>query len=69
MSSRYYSKEDNRHICIHSVFVSFQDPLNGLTPNTDVDIGIVTPSKKSIGSDEVIIDMHLHNHSDAVKRI
>ncbi|XP_026732951.1 excitatory amino acid transporter isoform X1 [Trichoplusia ni] len=45
------------------------DPLNGLTPNTDVDIGIVTPSKKSIGSDEVIIDMHLHNHSDAVKRI
>ncbi|XP_075974867.1 excitatory amino acid transporter 2 isoform X2 [Anticarsia gemmatalis] len=50
-----------------------QDPINGLTPNTDVDIGIVTPSKKSIGSDEVIIDMHLHNnhtnHIDSIKRI
>ncbi|CAB3220789.1 unnamed protein product [Arctia plantaginis] len=48
------------------------DSLNGLTPNTDVDIGIVTPSKKSIRSDEVIIDVHLqnnHNHSNHNERI
>ncbi|CAH0714681.1 unnamed protein product, partial [Brenthis ino] len=34
---------------------------NGLpTSNTEIEIGIVTPGKKSIASDDVIIDMHLH---------
>lgn len=49
------------------------DALNGLTPNTDADIGILTPSKKSIKSEdqsEVIIDMNLHNnHSDHMNSI
>ncbi|XP_061380449.1 excitatory amino acid transporter isoform X3 [Danaus plexippus] len=35
---------------------------NGLpTSNTELEIGIVTPGDKSIASDDVIIDMHLHN--------
>lgn len=60
---------------LKNIYLFFQEPLNGLTPNTDVDIDIVTPRKKSIGSDEVIIDMHLHNninhtnHIESIKRI
>ncbi|KAL0831594.1 hypothetical protein ABMA28_002377 [Loxostege sticticalis] len=42
---------------------------NGLTTiNTELDLGLVTPSRKSLASDDVIIDMHLTgNHS--VKRM
>lgn len=40
---------------------------NGLpTSNTEVEIGIVTPGKKSIISNDAIIDMHLHNENDRI---
>ncbi|XP_045768754.1 excitatory amino acid transporter isoform X2 [Maniola jurtina] len=40
---------------------------NGLpTSNTEVEIGIVTPGKKSIISDDAIIDMHLHNETNRI---
>lgn len=57
---------------VQNNYFKFQDPLSGLTPNTDVDIGIVTPSKKSLGFDEVIIDVNLqnnHNPSNHIERI
>ncbi|XP_026489449.1 excitatory amino acid transporter isoform X1 [Vanessa tameamea] len=40
---------------------------NGLpTSNTEVEIGIITPGKKSIASDDVIVDMHLHNNTNRI---
>ncbi|XP_023955142.1 excitatory amino acid transporter isoform X1 [Bicyclus anynana] len=40
---------------------------NGLpTSNTEVEIGIVTPGKKSIVSNDAIIDMHLHNETNRI---
>ncbi|XP_034827284.1 excitatory amino acid transporter isoform X2 [Maniola hyperantus] len=40
---------------------------NGLpTSNTEVEIGIVTPGKKSIISDDAIINMHLHDETNRI---
>ncbi|KAL4710636.1 hypothetical protein ACJJTC_003272 [Scirpophaga incertulas] len=52
--------------------ISNEPAQNGTTPtlNTELDVGMVTPSRKSIASDEVIIDMHLSgNHCNSIKRI
>ncbi|CAH2991055.1 unnamed protein product [Chilo suppressalis] len=52
--------------------ISNEPGNNGTTPtlNTEVDLGIVTPSRKSIASDDVIIDMHYSgHHCNSIKRI
>ncbi|CAG9785811.1 unnamed protein product [Diatraea saccharalis] len=52
--------------------ISNEPVANGTTPtlNTEVDLGIVTPSRKSIASDDVIIDMHFSgHHCNSIKRM
>lgn len=76
-NSKPASLKFNLKLTITTVdIILFQDSIiaNGQvpTPNTEIEAGVVTPRKKSVASDDVIIDMHLNNksnHNSPVKRI